>query len=177
MKTVKTTLSHLLSIRSLVVLAGVTAAWASCPTAARAQTPLPGVYRTNQVLGFQQTVGTSTYAADNLARVRGLVVVVAANRSTIVVGFPNTWYGAVGGTLTPIKGRPGLYYFRGTRTLSTWVSVNVVSVEGILQVGANGRPTALAVSSRAGNNVAAVVNNTGFSSGVSSAYTAVVSLR
>jgi hypothetical protein len=132
------------------------------------------VYTVNQVTGFQQTIGN--FGASNLQRVRGMVAVVNANK-TISVTLPDTWYGTLTGTLTPIAGKPGFYSFAAAKSLNTGVGLNVVAVQGVVQTNAAGMPVAMAISSRAGNSVAAVVNGVGFGSGVSSAYTAVVTLR
>jgi hypothetical protein len=159
-------------VRSLVVVAGVAAVWAGGAGRASAQTQ--GVYVVSQVTGFQQMIGN--FGASNLQRVRGTAIAIGANR-TFAIALPNTWYGVLTTRLVPVPGQRNLFYFSVSRTLNTGVGVNAAFVEGVVLVNANGTPVAMRIHSRAGNNVAAVVNNRGFSAGVSNEYQAVVNLR
>jgi len=160
-------------IRSFVVLAGVAVAWGGAPERAAAQTP--GVYSASQLRSFQQIVGN--FGASNQQRARGIAIAISNNRQVVAIAIPNTWYGTLQGRLTPVQGRRNLYQFRVSRSLSTWVGMNVVAIDGIIEVDTNGRPVALLIEQRAGNNVAAVVNGGRFSSGVTSVWQALVSLR
>ena len=156
---------------SLVAVLGLIAG-ALVPSQTQAQTP--GVYRTASVRAFRQTVGS--YGSSNLARVRSLAVGISSNR-TITIAFPNTWYGTVSARLVPISGRPGYFSFSGARTANVGAGGNAVAITGVLAIGSNGRPIAMAFTSRAGNSIAAVVNNSSFGSSASSVYTATVTLR
>lgn len=133
-----------------------------------------GTYTVSQVTAFQQTVGN--FGASNLQRVSRMVVTVGANRN-MAITLPDTWYGTLTGKMVPIANNPGYYSFTASKTLNTGVGINVVKVQAVVQTNASGLPIRLAMVSRTGNSVAAVVNGTGFGSGVSSVYNATVNLR
>jgi hypothetical protein len=133
------------------------------------------VYTVSRVISFQQTAGS--FAASNLARVRGLQFYLTSGGSVGNVFVPNTFYGTVSGRLSAVSGYRNLYQFSATRSYSSGVGYTASYVRVLIQTDNSGHPTSMGFLSRSGSNLAAVVNNSGFGASVSNGYTAVVTLH
>ena len=153
--------------RIAIILAAVAGLGLLSETSAQAQAP--GVYRVSTVTGFQQTTGN--FAAQNLARVRGMLLQINAN-GTYVLYVPDTWYNTMSGRLVANQGGRT---FTGVRTFRTQVGYNWAEIQGA--VGVRNGQVVMAISSRSGNIMGAVINSSRFGSSTSNAYVAVATLQ
>jgi len=156
-------------LNSLLVAATLFVGMTFAPSA-RAQAPAPGIYRVATITGHRQQAGN--FAPQTRARFQGTAIQINAN-GTFVIALPGTWYGTMQGKL--VRSGSG-YTFKANRSYSTGYSgLTVASISGNISV-VNGQ-VRMTLTSRSGNNLAAVVNNTNFSSSVSNAWVGSASMQ
>ena len=166
------------ALEGRLVLSGMTseAAHALHGYSAEQARPMIGkIYTVSNVYSFQETAGN--FAATNLAKVRGLRLYLTSGGRVANVVIPNTFYGTVSGVISSVKGHKNQYQFSATKTTASGVGFTASFIQVMIQTDKTGHPTAMAIVSRTGSSLGAVVNNTKFSSSMSSGYTAVVGLH
>ncbi len=114
----------------------------------------------------------SSWYYDDLARVQGLKVGLNTANHAFAIYVPNTFFGTMSGTFNV---QNGAITFSATRSVSTYVGYTYSHID--LAIVAKNGHLYMAYVSRSGNNLAAVVNGTGYGSSSLHTYSALVELK
>jgi hypothetical protein len=128
------------------------------------------VFRPNQVLSFNQYAGA--FEADNLQRLSGTELAFASDGS-YAVSIPDNVFSPLSGYFNT-DGTSVTFSYQNS--FASLVGVTAFALDGRIEAASDGT-LLLGLNYRAGNDLAAVVNGTGYGSSVSNGFEAVVTLQ